>query len=194
MVGGSRRHPPTVPDHTSRNVAIVDSTAARRAASPRTGRPSAACSAAYGVPVPPPAPMPSSSRPPLTSCSVAAITASVPASRLATLSTSGPMASCGTAAASGAEHGPALEDVRGTVGRPGEVVVEPHAVEARLLGEHGGVAEVLPPPAERVEQQVDEHAADRTGPSLLLTSGRATSRTCRRGTRTSGRPSRARWT
>ena len=39
------------------------------------------------------------SRPSLTSCSVAAITASVPGSRLATLSTSGPIARRGTAAA-----------------------------------------------------------------------------------------------
>ena len=34
-----------------------------------------------------------------------------------------------------AEDGPALEDVRGTVRRAGEVVVEPHAVEAGLLGD-----------------------------------------------------------
>ena len=58
--------------------------------------------------------------------------------------------------------------------RPGEVVVEPHAVEAGLLGEHGGVAEVLPPPAERVEQQVHLHPADRTGgvpPAMATTVG-----------------------
>ena len=43
------------------------------------------------------------------------------------------------------------------------MIVEPHAVEAGFLGEHGGVAEVLPAPTERVEQQVHLHATDRTG-------------------------------
>ena len=63
-------------------------------------------------PTPPPAPTPSSSRPPLTSCSVAAITASVPASRLATLSTSEPIVERGDRGRQRAEHGPALEHVR----------------------------------------------------------------------------------
>ena len=47
----------------------------------------------------PPAPMPSSSRPPLSSWSVAAMTANVPAGRFATLSTSGPTMMRGTVAA-----------------------------------------------------------------------------------------------
>ena len=48
---------------------------------------------------PPPAPMPSRSRPPLSSWSVAAMTANVPAGRFATLSTSGPTMMRGTVAA-----------------------------------------------------------------------------------------------
>ena len=101
--GGSGRRnpltPPTVPDHTDRSVTTAASTACRRAASPGTGRSKARCSAAYGVSRPPPAPRPSRSRPSLTSCRVAAITPRVPAGRLATLRTMGPMAIRGTVAA-----------------------------------------------------------------------------------------------
>jgi hypothetical protein len=43
------------------------------------------------------------------------------------------------------------------VDRAGEVVVQPHAVETGVLGEQGGVADVLPPPAERIEEQVHQH-------------------------------------
>ena len=70
-----------------------------------------------------------------------------------------------------AEDRPELQDVRRSVRRADEVVIEPHAVEARLLGNHGGGAEVLPSPSERVKQQVHLHAADRTGdvPALLGT-------------------------
>src|SRR3954471_15911618 len=102
--GGSGRRkpraPPAAPVHTWRSVPTAASTARRRPRSPATGRPSATCSAAYGVPRPPPAPIPRSRRPPLTSCSVAAMTAKVPGSRLATLSTSEPSMTLGTAAAS----------------------------------------------------------------------------------------------
>src|SRR5947207_3091188 len=62
--------------------------------------------------------MPSSRRPPLTSCKVAAITASVPASRLATLSTIGPIITSGTVAAM-AEH-PAR--ITGEQGQEGELL------------------------------------------------------------------------
>jgi len=57
--------------------------------------------------------------------------------------------------------------VRSTVRSASEVIIEPHAVEAGFLGEHGGVAEVLPAPAKRVEQQVHLHATDRTGGAPL---------------------------
>ena len=91
--------PPAAPVHTSRKRVTASSTQRRRAGAAGTDRPSASCSAAYGVSVPPPAPRPSNSRPSLTSCRVAAITASVPGSRLATLSTIGPTEIRGTAAA-----------------------------------------------------------------------------------------------
>ena len=90
--------PAGAPVHTWRSVPMVVSTVLRRR---RRRAPPSERNLLGGVgrPVPPPAPTPSSSRPPLTSCSVAAITASVPGSRLATLSTSEPTMSRGTAAA-----------------------------------------------------------------------------------------------
>ena len=99
--GSGRRKPsapPRWPRHTALSVATWSATSARRRASPDTSRPSASCSAAYGVSRPPPAPMPSRSRPPLSSWSVAAMTANVPARPFATLSTSGPTMMRGTVA------------------------------------------------------------------------------------------------
>ena len=125
---------------------------------PAPTRPNASCSAAYGVSWPPPAPRPSSSRPPLTSCRVAAITASVPGSRLATFSTSGPIARRGTAAATrsassstrarGASGGPSRRGGRRATARRSRPARRRPRRRARRSHRR----------AERVEQQVEEHA------------------------------------
>ena len=136
----------------------------RRTGSRPTSCPSAtSCSTAYGVSHPPPAPSPRSRPPPLTSCRVAAITASVPGSRLATLSTMGPTAMPGTPrAATAVSVVRALEHIGLAVDRAGQMVIEPQPVESAVLGGQGALEDVGPPRAEGIEQHVHLHRGHAT--------------------------------
>ena len=65
----------------------------------------------------------------------------------------------GTEAARARQGGPALEHPGRPVDRSGQVVPRPHPVEARFLGHDGGIADLLPSGAERVQEQVHSHEA-----------------------------------
>ena len=58
----------------------------------------------------------------------------------------------------GGQGGPALEHPFLAVHRPGQMVVQPHSVEAFRLGRDRSFPDIGPGGVERVEQQVDLHA------------------------------------